>query len=151
MESQTATQFFPILSGGKFYPVTFSKILSIFYTSNQKCFTIEELQFKTNLSIDEIKYGLLFLISIEEISKEEKNILSEVCYSFNIEGHIKNLKDSVSTSKKMLDALENTVDQRDTSNLMLNDFIKETIVFYSEVLDYIEIKINEHFNCKTFK
>ncbi|WP_299255600.1 hypothetical protein [uncultured Aquimarina sp.] len=148
MESQTAIQFFPMLSGGEFYPVMFSKILSAFYTSNQKYLTRGELQFKANLTVDEINYGLQFLISLGEISIEGKNVLSETYYSFNTEGHIKNFRNSISKSKDLLTTLERTVDRRDNSNQMLNDFIKDTVVFYSEVLDYIEIKIREHFNSK---
>lgn len=148
MEPQTSKQYFPILSGGEFYPVTLSKILSAFYTSNQKELTIEELRHKTNLTKDEVNNGLTFLNSLGEITKISKSTLTTAHFSFSTQGSIQNVKKNIEKSRDLLDVLEQILDARDTSNQALNNFIKESIVFYSEVLDFIELKTGEHFNSK---
>ncbi|WP_299183946.1 hypothetical protein [uncultured Aquimarina sp.] len=150
MEQQTANHFFPILSGGKFYPVSLGRIVLAFYASNQKELTKYELQHKTNLTDDDIVNGLKFLSSLGEVTKSPTDTLTTTYFSFSTQGSIKSLENNIEKSRVVLDGLENILDARDTSNQSLNNFIKESIIFYSEVLDYIEIKITEHFNSKTF-
>ncbi|WP_346883867.1 hypothetical protein [uncultured Algibacter sp.] len=151
MELQTAKQFFPILSGGEFYPMALGRILAVFYTSNQVEFTKEELQCATNLSEDEISNGLMSLTSLGEVVKTSKNTLSTPYFSLSTQGSINNLENNIEKSRGLLDSLEQNLDARDASNQALNNFIKETIIFYSEVLDFTELKVAEHFNTKRLK
>lgn len=150
MEQQTRIPFFPIFSGGTFYPETLSRILSAFYVSNQKQLTIRALRNKTNLTNKEIRTGLQFLSGLGEVTKMSKDTLSSAYFSFNVPGNIENLKGNIKKSKDLLTVLEQILDRRDSSDQKLNTFIKDTIVFYSEVLDFMDIKIKEHFKPTNF-
>lgn len=148
MESRKVKHFFPILSGDEFYPITLGIILSAFYTSNKKELTIKELQYKTNLTNYEIVSGLQFLRSLGEVTKNSKNTLTLAHFAFNAQGSLENLKTNIKKSRDLLHVLEQILDSRDNTNQALNNFIKETLVFYSEVLDFMELKAGEHFNTK---
>jgi DNA-binding transcriptional regulator GbsR (MarR family) len=150
MEQQTRIPFFPIFSGGTFYPETLSRILSAFYVSNQKQLTIREIRNKTNLSNKEILTGLQFLSGLGEVTNMSKDKLSSDYFSFNVPGNIENLKENIKKSKDLITVIEQILDRRDSSNQKLNTFIKDTIVFYSEVLDFMDIKIKEHFKLTNF-
>lgn len=142
MELQSAINLFPVLNNESYNPITLSKILWVFYASNQKYFTIEELRLKTNLNEKEIKEAIIALKSLGDVASS--NQLIDDLFFVDINGSIKNLHNGVCRSKNALILLEIIADNRDHSNIALSDFIKKTILIYSEVLDFMDIKIKEY-------
>ena len=144
MELQSAINLFPVFNSENYHPVTLSKILWVFYESNQKYFTIDQLKSKTDLEEKEIQEALEALNSLGDIATRHQHV--DETFFVDVNGSIKNLKNGVSRSKNALILLETIVDSRDESNPTLNDFIKKIILIYSEVLDFMDEKVNEYFN-----
>jgi DNA-binding MarR family transcriptional regulator len=149
MENQQITQVFPLLQKQEFYPTNMGKILSVFYKSNQKYFTFEELEEQTNIEAEDLQNTLDQLEERDEInditSIEDSN---HKRYYLNVKGNIKNLQITIQTNKQLIALLEKIVDARDSSNQDLNQFIKQSISFNSEVLDFMEKASVEYFTKK---
>jgi DNA-binding MarR family transcriptional regulator len=149
MENQQITQVFPLLQKQEFYPTNMGKILSVFYKSNQKYFTFEELEEQTNIEAEDLQNTLDQLEERDEInditSIEDSN---HKRYYLNVKGSIKNLQITIQTNKQLIALLEKIVDARDSSNQDLNQFIKQSISFNSEVLDFMEKASVEYFTKK---
>jgi DNA-binding MarR family transcriptional regulator len=149
MENQQITQVFPLLQKQEFYPTNMGKILSVFYKSNQKYFTFEALEEQTNIEAEDLQNTLDQLEERDEInditSIEDSN---HKRYYLNVKGSIKNLQITIQTNKQLIALLEKIVDARDRSNQDLNQFIKQSISFNSEVLDFMEKASVEYFTKK---
>jgi DNA-binding MarR family transcriptional regulator len=149
MENQQITQVFPLLQKQEFYPINMGKIWSVFYKSNQKYFTFEELEEQTNIEAEDLQNTLNQLEERDEInditSIEDSN---HKLYYLNVKGSIKNLQITIQTNKQLIALLEKIVDARDSSNQDLNQFIKQSISFNSEVLDFMEKASVEYFTKK---
>jgi DNA-binding MarR family transcriptional regulator len=149
MENQQITQVFPLLQKQEFYPTNMGKILSVFYKSNQKYFTFEALEEQTNIEAEDLQNTLDQLEERDEInditSIEDSN---HKRYYLNVKGNIKNLQITIQTNKQLIALLEKIVDARDSSNQDLNQFIKQSISFNSEVLDFMEKASVEYFTKK---
>ncbi|WP_415374677.1 hypothetical protein [Patiriisocius sp. Uisw_017] len=149
MENQQITQVFPLLQKQEFYPTNMGKILSVFYKSNQKYFTFEALEEQTNIEAEDLQNTLDQLEERDEInditSIEDSN---HKRYYLNVKGSIKNLQITIQTNKQLIALLEKIVDARDSSNQDLNQFIKQSISFNSEVLDFMEKASVEYFTKK---
>jgi DNA-binding MarR family transcriptional regulator len=149
MENQQITQVFPLLQKQEFYPTNMAKILSVFYKSNQKYFTFEELEEQTNIEAEDLQNTL---DQLEE--RDEINDITSIAdsnhklYYLNVKGNIKNLQITIQTNKQLIALLEKIVDARDSSNQDLNQFIKQSISFNSEVLDFMEKASVEYFTKK---
>ncbi|GAA3604550.1 hypothetical protein Q4Q39_09325 [Flavivirga amylovorans] len=141
---ETQKQFYPIFNNSAFYPKTLSSVLSIFYVSNQKYFTVAQLKEETQLSETEIEDALSLLHSLGDVG-EKKNAFSERHFFVDTDGSIKNIKNSIKQSKCLLNVLEKILEKRNNTNEALNTFIKKAIMFYSETLDFISIKTEEYF------
>ena len=149
MDIQSSSHLFPLLNRREIYPLALGKILWTFYASNQKYFTIEELQQYTHLQKEEIKAALSILNNLGEVnSNVEPDNLNQ--FYIDIAGCIKSLTDTIAQNRNILDILEKVIETRDTSNQELNAFIKDAIVFNSEILDFIEKKMTEHFNTENY-
>lgn len=147
MENHTPDQFYPLLNNSELHTQKLGQILGVFYASNQKYFTVEQLREATSLSVVEIERALLLLYKLGDIDVA-KDTVNENHFFVNIEGSIKHIKANVKQHKELLNTLEIIMNKRNNANEQLNDFIKDTIVFNSEVLDYICLKLKEHFNYK---
>jgi DNA-binding MarR family transcriptional regulator len=149
MENQQITQVFPLLQKQEFYPTNMGKILSVFYKSNQKYFSFEALEEQTNIEAEDLQNTLDQLEERDEInditSIEDSN---HKRYYLNVKGSIKNLQITIQTNKQLIALLEKIVDARDSSNQDLNQFIKQSISFNSEVLDFMEKASVEYFTKK---
>jgi DNA-binding MarR family transcriptional regulator len=125
------------------------KILSVFYKSNQKYFSFEALEEQTNIEAEDLQNTLDQLEERDEInditSIEDSN---HKRYYLNVKGSIKNLQITIQTNKQLIALLEKIVDARDSSNQDLNQFIKQSISFNSEVLDFMEKASVEYFTKK---
>ncbi|UII74787.1 hypothetical protein LV716_10975 [Flagellimonas sp. HMM57] len=146
METNTQVQLYPILNNRVLTPPSLSSILEIFYASNQKYFTVEELQKVTQLQVEEIENALALLNNLGDVGISRKESFVDQHFFLDIDGSIKNLKHSVQDSKNVLNILEKVLEQRNGENQPLESFIKNTIIFYSEILDFITLKIDEHFD-----
>ncbi len=146
MELQQTKQVFPILNSSDFFPPTLGRILWVFYASNKKYFTVKELKCSTSLEEDAIVKALHVLKSFGQIDYINTNSVFANQFFVDTNGSIQCLKNSIAESKNLLDILENIIENRDSSNHTMNAFIKNTILFYSEILDFIDIKTKEHFN-----
>lgn len=149
MENQQITQVFPLLQKQEFYPTNMGKILSVFYKSNQKYFTFEELEEQTNIEVEDLQNTLDQLEERDEINDITSIADSnQKLYYLHLKGNIKNLQITIQTNKQLIALLEKIVDARDSSNQDLNQFIKQSISFNSEVLDFMEKASVEYFTKK---
>ncbi len=146
METITQVQFYPILNNAKLTSPTLGSILETFYASNQKYFTVEQLHKATKLDVEEIKKALDLLGNLGDVGVAKKDSFVDRHFFLDTDGSIEHLKNSVRDSKNVLNILEKVLEQRNGENHSLDSFIKNTIVFYSEILDFITLKIDEHFN-----
>ncbi|WP_350284688.1 hypothetical protein [uncultured Croceitalea sp.] len=145
METRQRVQFYPILNNAILSSPTLGSILGAFYASNQKYFTVKQLQESTDLSETEIVSTITLLKRLGDIGTSENTGCVEDLFYIDTDGSVDQLRMSVTESKKLLNVLEQIMEHRDNSNEPLNAFIRNTIVLYSEVLDFIEFKIDEHF------
>lgn len=145
METPPKVQFYPILNNKLLNSATLGSILGTLYASNQKYFTLKQLQALTNLSESEIKSTITQLNKLGDVGILAHENIDDNQFYIDAEGSINQLRNSVAESKKLLHVLENVMEHRDESNEALNAFIRNIIVLYSEVLDFVTFKIEEHF------
>lgn len=128
------------------YPPIAGKILGLFYISDQKYFTFEELMKELNVSKSAISKALKLLLEIGEVNykKIEGNKRKRHFY-LDIQGNIDRLERLVNAYYMQTQLLEETLEFRSSNNQELNNFIKTSIKFNKEALYYFDKKIKEHF------
>lgn len=136
--------FYTLVSKDKGYSPIAGKMLGLFLVSNQKYFTFEELMEELSISKSATSKTLKFLIEIGEIDfiKSKENKRKRLFY-FNIKGATNRYKRKIKEYTVQTQLLEKTLELRDDSNLELNDFIKNRILFAKEVIAILEPRINQ--------
>jgi len=146
MEKKSVIYLFPILQNRELYPKDLGKVLGMFFTSNQKYFTIEEMERQTLMNKTNLNSALDLLVKQGNINTIALNSdrLSPLFY-FDAKSSFLRLQMNIAENRLLLELLEKVVIMRGASNVELNEFIKNTIAFNSEVLDFIDKTSKEYF------
>lgn len=127
-------------------PPLAGKIIGLFFVSNEKYLTFEEIMDGVKASKGATSKSLNFLIAIEEIqfvfSVENKR---KRLFFFNIGGAQNRLDKLVAMHKKETTLLKEILPRRNADNIEMNTLIKNIIAFNEDVLHFISAKIAEHF------
>ncbi|TPN86935.1 hypothetical protein [Aquimarina algicola] len=148
MENQSYIHLFPLLIRREFYPPAMGKILKAFYSSNKKYLSLEELKSKTQLNQNEIEEVLNKLKVVGEVKHDATTMAEQDLFYLDTEGCIESLHTIIEENRILIEFLEEIIETRDSSNKALNQFIKSSIAFNSEVLDVIERTFKEYFTKK---
>ena len=100
METQQKVQFYPILNNKILNSNNLGSILGTFYASNQKYFTLKQLQTLTDLSESEIESTIKLLNKLGDVGISAHKNLDDNQFFIDTEGSINQLRNSVIESKK---------------------------------------------------
>ena len=128
------------------YPPIAGKILGFFYISNEKYFTFDELMIELKVSKSAMSKALKLLLEFGEVNfKIFENNKRKRYFYLDIQGTIDKLQRLIDAYFMETQLLEETLKIRNNENKDLNEFIKISIKFNKEVLDYLEKKVKEHY------
>ncbi|CAL2102052.1 hypothetical protein [Tenacibaculum sp. 190130A14a] len=128
------------------YPPTAGKILGLLYTSNQRYFSFEDLIDAVDVTKSAISKALKFLETTGEVSYiyDEKNKRKRLFY-LDIVSVKEQLYKNLQAYHTQIKLMEASLKLRNEENKDLNSFIKTSIEFYTEVLNYYEERLKNHF------
>ncbi len=128
------------------YPPIAGKIIALFYISNQKYLTFEEIMEILQISKSATSKALKFLTDLGEVSFITKAENSRKRYFYiSIKNSLKSLTDWKNSLVVRQNILQNTLQMRNQENPELTTFIQQQIAFINDISAYIEQKIQEHF------
>lgn len=128
------------------YPPVAGKILGLFYVSEQKYFSFEELQNQLEISKSAVSKALKMLLNIGEINfvTFEDNKRKRYFY-LDVQGNIDRIQSLITSYIMQTKLLEETLALREETNPELNNFIKNSIKFNREVIAFVDQKVKEHY------
>lgn len=128
------------------YPPVAGKILGLFYVSEQKYFSFEELQDQLEISKSAVSKGLKMLLNIGEINfvTFEDNKRKRYFY-LDVQGNIDRIQSLITSYTMQTKLLEETLALRGETNPELNNFIENSIKFNREVIAFVDQKVKEHY------
>jgi len=128
------------------YPPVAGKILGLFYVSEQKYFSFEDLQSLIGISKSAVSKGLKMLLNIGEINfvTFEDNKRKRYFY-LDIQGSIDRIQRLMDSYLMQTELLQETLALRAETNPELNNFIANSIKFNREVIAFVEQKVKEHY------
>ncbi|NER12886.1 hypothetical protein GWK08_05505 [Leptobacterium flavescens] len=129
------------------YPPIAGKILGLFYTSDQKYFTFEEIMEQINASKSATSKALKILLDTGEVNFmiKEKSKRRRLFY-MDIEGCKQRIYSSVSAYGTYYALLKDTLNKRSGNNEELNSYMKSEIKFWEETLEFIKDRITSNFD-----
>ncbi len=152
MEQQKILTAYSILEIKKEYPLNADKILRYMYTSNRQFFTHEEFMMLLNADRETVNDALVILIHHNEIKcRMIEKTEEEYLFYLDVEKTIQSLKRKIKQHQIFTDMLEKEFYRDEIKDEDLNNFIKASILFNSEVTDFINQRIKEYFPIKTIK
>ncbi len=128
------------------YPPIAGKIIGLFYVSDQKYFTFEDIMEGVNASKSATSKALKFLIDLNEITFifSESNKRKRLFYPNH--AYIKKRFEKIIAAHEMETVLlKKVLSTRSTDNIEMNNQIKSIIAFNEDVLHFISDKVKEHF------
>ena len=129
------------------YPPIAGKILGLFYTSDQKYFTFEEIKKELEISKSATSKALSFLNQIEEVSYVyDKNNKRLRLFYLNVEGMVKRISLVLDAYKQQAILLKEVLELRSEENSALNNYIEKNILFSQDILGFVQNKLEFHFN-----
>lgn len=128
------------------YPPTAGKILGLLYTSNQRYFSFEDLINEVDVTKSAISKALKFLETTGEVSYiyDKENKRKRLFY-LDIVSVQEQLYHNVNAYHTQIKLMEESLKLRNKENKDLNSFMKTSIEFYKEVLNYYEERLKKHF------
>lgn len=128
------------------YPPIAGKILGLFYTSNSKYLTFEEIKEGIGVSKSATSKALTFLYTLNEVSYiyDENNSRLRLFY-LDIKGSIDRFNSIVDAYTMQTVLLKEILKARNNENEELNNFIKKTIAFNEEATTYMKQKTEIHY------
>ncbi|WP_298511696.1 hypothetical protein [uncultured Kordia sp.] len=128
------------------YPPIAGRILGLFYTSDQKYFTFEEIKEELNISKSATSKALSFLHNIEEVgfTYDENNKRLRLFY-VNIEGLVKRISLVLEAYNEQTKLFEEVLEIRSKENELLNNYIDKSILFSQDILGFVQEKLEHHF------
>ena len=126
-------------------PLT-GKIMGLFYISDKKYFSFEEIIEEVNVSKGAVSKTLKLLIQLKRVAyiNDSSNSRKRLFY-LDISGIIYYLTLVLDNYKRQDDLLKECLKLRTSENEELNKFIKNSMKFNADVLAEINKKMNEHF------
>lgn len=127
------------------YPPIAGKILGLFYVSDKKYFTFEDLMKEIPASKSAVSKALKILIDRKDINfiYKESNKRKRLFY-FDIEGFISGLEDSMKAYTYHRTLLQKSLETRSNENIEMNEFIQKAINFNKSIISVIQEKIDTH-------
>lgn len=120
-------------------------ILGLFYTSNKKYFTMEEVIVELDSDKQSIEDGIALLIKNGEVKKHTTKDGLEENFYLDVQGTISHLKNVLNDKQRLTELLEKTIELRDNSNPEVTRFLRDSILFNSEIMDFVDQRIQEYF------
>ena len=71
---------------------------------------------------------------------------TEYMFYLNIYGLVNSLQQAILENRSFIQVLERTMNKRDDTNGELNQFIKNSIVLNSEVVDFVDQRVKAYFD-----
>lgn len=129
------------------YPPIAGRILGLFYTSDQKYFTFEEIKEALSISKSATSKALTFLDNIEEVSYVyDKNNKRLRLFYLNVIGMVKRIHLVLEGYKEQERLFKEVLKIRSEENQQLNNYIEKNILFSQDVLGFVQEKLELHFN-----
>jgi len=146
MEHKELIKTYSILTKNNLYPEVAGEILRYMYVSSRKYFTLKELELLTENDKGQIYQAIDLLVKRGEIQYEVSDMSDEqYLFHLDMKGVIQNLKKTLNDHLVFTDLLEEMLDEGNIDNEEMNQFVKSSILFNSEVLEFINHRIKEYF------
>ncbi len=128
------------------YPPIAGKILGLFYTSNKKYLTFEEIKDGIGVSKSATSKALTFLYTLNEVSYiyDENNSRLRLFY-LDIKGSVERFNSIIEAYKIQTTLLKEVLRTRNNENKELNHFIEKSILLHEDVLDIVKQKSELHY------
>lgn len=128
------------------YPPVAGRIIGLFYVSNQKHFEFEDIMEAVSASKSATSKALKLLIEFGEVNFiiKEGSKRKRLFY-LDVQGSIERIERFIDGYNMQTQLLTETLKLRNQNNEELNQFIKNTINFNTEILEFAEKKLREHY------
>ncbi len=146
MNKQELIDAFALVHKEDNYPPIAGKIIGLFYVSDQKYFTFEDIMDGVNASKSATSKALKFLIDLNEVTfmYSEKNKRKRLFYPDHT--YIKKRFEKIIEAHKMETVLlKKVISMRNADNKEMNNVIRSIIAFNEDVLHFISEKVEKHF------
>ncbi|WP_109436606.1 MULTISPECIES: hypothetical protein [Aquimarina] len=121
------------------YPPVAGKMVGLFFTSNQKYFTFEELMKGVGASKSATSKALKLLIGFGEVNyKMLKGNKRKRHFYLDIKGNIDRIQRYIDGFKMQTHLLKETLKLRNEEEKEVNQFIEELIEFHSKMLQFVD-------------
>lgn len=129
------------------YPPIAGKILGLFFISDQKYFTFEELMEQVDASKSATSKALKLLMNNGEVNYiiKEKSKRRRFFY-LDIEGVKQRIYTTISAYDTYASLLKDTLKSRSDENKELNHYINSEIKFWEETLEFLKDRITANFD-----
>ncbi|MBS9784117.1 ArsR family transcriptional regulator [Candidatus Gracilibacteria bacterium] len=128
------------------YPPIAGKIIALFYISDEKYLTFEEIMETLKISKSATSKALKFLTDLGEVSFMTKTENSRKRYFYiSVKNSLKSLTDWKDSLDMRKNILEKALKLRTQKNPDFNTFIQQQIHFIEDISGYIDQKIQQHF------
>lgn len=120
------------------------RILGLFFVSNQKYFTFEELMEELSISKSATSKALKFLIEIGDVSfiKSKENKRKRLFF-IDINGVRERMNKMMEAYKLQVELMEKTLAFRDETNTEINNYLNEFISSSKEIIKVLENQLNK--------
>ncbi len=129
------------------FPPLAGKIMGLFYISNQKYFSFEEIMQRVGASKGATSKTIKILLEFKRLnySMSKEQVRKRMFY-LDIQGVTQFLQIVIDNYKNQNQLLKESLQARTNENEEMNDFIKSSIQFNNEVLAFLNIKSEQYFN-----
>jgi DNA-binding transcriptional regulator GbsR (MarR family) len=146
MKKEELLERFAITYKNEGYPPLAGKIIGLFYISDEKYLTFNEITEKTGASKGAISKTLQLLLEHNRINyTTEKNGRKRLFY-LDIKGLIKFLKMIIKNYEDQNILIEECLELRTEGPTEMNEFMKSSIKFNIEILTFLNQKSEQYFN-----
>lgn len=128
------------------YPPIAGRILGLFYVTNKKHLTFEEIKESLNISKSATSKALSFLIKLKEVSfiYDENNKRLRLFY-LDVDGSIERFNSIMKAYNLQTILFKEALQARNEENEELNHFIEKTILFHEDVIGFVMDKMKLHY------
>ncbi|WP_282080779.1 GbsR/MarR family transcriptional regulator [Aquimarina algiphila] len=121
------------------YPPVAGKMVGLFFTSNQKYFTFEELMEGVGASKSATSKALKLLIDFGEVNyKTLKDNKRKRYFYLDIKGNLDRIQRYIDGFKMQTRLFRETLKLRNEEDKEVNQFIEELIEFHSGILQFVD-------------
>ena len=129
------------------FPPMAGRIMGLFYISDQKYFTFEEIILEVRASKGAVSKTIKLLLELKRINYIlSENQSRKRLFYLDIQGLIQFLRMVIDNYKSQNQLLKESLQIRTNENKEMNVFIKGSIQFNNDVLAFLEAKSEKYFN-----